>query len=74
MSSLATMTHLLFAGGGITEVGSMREVQLKRSGRLVQQLDLYDLLLDGDSSADARLQPGDVVFVPPVGARVTGTA
>ncbi len=71
VSSLATITNLLFVGGGITEVGSLRKVQLKRDGRLVQTLDLYALLLRGDSSGDMRLQPGDVVFVPPVGPRVS---
>jgi len=71
VSSLATITNLLFVGGGITEVGSLRNVQLKRNGRLLQTLDLYSLLLRGDSTGDLRLQPGDVVFVPPVGARVS---
>lgn len=71
VSSLATITNLLFVGGGITEVGSLRKVQLKRNGQLIQTLDLYSLLLRGDSSGDVRLQPGDVVFVPPVGPRVS---
>ena len=70
VSSLATMTNALFGGGGISDVGSLRNVQLKRAGRLIRTLDLYALLLRGDSSADERLQPGDVIFVPPVGARV----
>ena len=61
VSSLATITNLLFVGGGVTEVGSLRRIQLKRNGRLVQRLDLYALLLHGDSSGDARLLPGDVV-------------
>ena len=71
VSSLSTMTHALFLSGGVSDVGSLRRVQLKRGGSLVQTLDLYRFLLAGDSSSDLRLQPGDVVFVPPVGARVT---
>lgn len=71
VSSLATMTNALYAGGGLSNVGSMRRVQLKRDGRLVGVLDLYDLLLHGNSVHDYRLEPGDVVFVPPVGPRVT---
>lgn len=71
VSSLATITNLLFVGGGVSEVGSLRQIQLKRNGRMVQRLDLYGLLLHGDSSGDVRLLPGDVVFVPPVGARVS---
>ncbi|MCF6336406.1 MAG: polysaccharide export protein, partial [Gammaproteobacteria bacterium] len=67
VSSLSTMTNALFVSGGVRPIGSLRNVQLKRRGKLIQQLDLYDLLLRGDTSADARMQPGDVIFVPPVG-------
>jgi polysaccharide biosynthesis/export protein len=68
VSGLSTVTHALFISGGVSEVGSLRRVELKRSGAVVRRLDLYDLLLSGDSADDARLQSGDVVFVPPVGA------
>lgn len=70
VSSLATITHVLFAGGGIKPIGSLRAIELKRGGKTVRTLDLYDLLLRGDTSDDVRLQPGDAVFVPPVGATV----
>lgn len=71
VSSLATMSSALYRAGGISEIGSLRDVQLKRAGDIVSRLDLYDLLLNGDTSGDQRLQPGDVVFVPPVGAQVS---
>jgi protein involved in polysaccharide export with SLBB domain len=71
VSGLATVTNALFAGGGITRLGSLRNIQLKRNGQLVRTLDLYDLLLKGDTSDDARLLPGDVVFIPPVGPTVS---
>jgi protein involved in polysaccharide export with SLBB domain len=67
VSGLSTMTNALFESGGVAEIGSLRKIQLKRNGQTVTTLDLYDLLLRGDTSADARLQPGDVIFVPPVG-------
>jgi len=70
VSGLSTMTNALFVSGGIHTVGSLRRIQLKRHGKLVQELDLYDLLLRGDNSGDARLQPGDVIFVPPLGKTV----
>ncbi len=70
VSALATMTNALFAGGGVRPIGSLRRIQLKRQGRAVTTLDLYDLLLRGDTRADARLQPGDVIFVPPIGPTV----
>jgi protein involved in polysaccharide export with SLBB domain len=70
VSGLATITNALFASGGVRPIGSLRNIQLKRNGRLVQRLDLYDLLLNGDTSADVRLLPGDVIFIPPVGSTV----
>lgn len=73
VSSLSTMTNALFVSGGIKHIGSLRNIQLKRSGQLISELDLYDLLLRGDTSGDVRLQPGDVIFVPPVG-RTVGVA
>lgn len=71
VSGLATMTTALFASGGVKRIGSLRDIQLKRQGAVVRHLDLYDLLIRGDTSADAKLQPGDVIFIPPVGPTVT---
>ncbi|PHQ73748.1 MAG: sugar transporter [Marinobacter sp.] len=70
VSSLSTMTNALYVSGGIKRTGSLRKIQHKRDGKLVGELDLYDLLLAGDTSDDSRLQPGDVIFIPPVGDRV----
>lgn len=70
VGALATMTNGLFLSGGISEVGSLRNIQLKRRGKVITTLDLYDLLLSGDTSSDARLLPGDVIFVPPLGKTV----
>ncbi|NNF67437.1 MAG: hypothetical protein HKM98_08000 [Gammaproteobacteria bacterium] len=67
VSGLSTITNALFLSGGVNEQGSLRSIQLKRNGRTVQTLDLYKLLLQGDTRADVRLQPGDAIFVPPLG-------
>jgi protein involved in polysaccharide export with SLBB domain len=74
VSGLSTVTNALFASGGVSKIGSLRNLEIKRKSTLVGKLDLYALLLHGDSSGDVRLEPGDVVFVPPVGATagVTG--
>ena len=69
VSSLSTITNALFASGGIRPIGSLRNIELKRDGATVGTLDLYDLLLRGDTRNDARLQPGDVIFIPPVGSQ-----
>ena len=70
VNSLSTMTNALFASGGISNIGSLRKIQLKRAGKLITTMDLYDLLLRGDTSKDHRLQPGDVIFIPAVGKTV----
>ena len=67
VSSLSTITHALVSGGGVSDIGSLRNIQLKRQGKLIATLDLYDLLLSGDTSKDLRVQPGDVIYVPTVG-------
>ncbi|KZY61221.1 hypothetical protein A3735_11120 [Oleiphilus sp. HI0061] len=70
ISSLSTMTNALVLSGGVSELGSLRNIQLKRKGKLIQSLDVYDLLLKGDTSGDAQLKSGDVVFIPAVGPQV----
>lgn len=68
VSSLSTITNALFTSGGVSEIGSLRRIQLKRGGATVTTLDLYDLLLRGDTSRDLQLQQGDAIFVPPIGS------
>jgi protein involved in polysaccharide export with SLBB domain len=71
VSGLSTITNALFLSGGVKKIGSLRSIELKRNGSTVTRLDLYDLLLKGDTRADVRLQPGDVIFIPPVGSTVS---
>jgi protein involved in polysaccharide export with SLBB domain len=71
VSGLATITNVLGASGGVKTTGSLRNIELKRNGKLVSRLDLYDLLLRGDTRNDARVLSGDVVFIPPVGTTVS---
>ncbi|QYJ88058.1 SLBB domain-containing protein [Shewanella mesophila] len=71
VSSLSTITQALFVAGGIAEIGSLRNIQLKRKGKLIGKLDLYDLLMRGDASNDMRLRSGDVVFIPSVGGLIS---
>ena len=70
ISGLGTITSALFAAGGVQPVGSLRGIQLKRRGEVVRRLDLYDLLIRGDTTDDTRLLPDDVIFIPPIGATV----
>lgn len=71
VSSLTTVTQALFLSGGVNEIASLRSIQLKRSGKTISTLDLYDLLNYGDTKDDALLQPGDVVFIPTISNSIT---
>jgi polysaccharide export outer membrane protein len=70
LSSLSTVTQALYAAGGVNNIGSLRNIQIKRRGKLITTFDLYDLLLKGDTSNDVNLMSGDVVFIPTVGKTV----
>lgn len=65
VSALTTVSQSLFQAGGVTDIGSLRHIEVKRAGLVVASFDTYDLLMRGDTSGDIRLQSGDVVFVPP---------
>ncbi len=71
VSSLSTITHALASSGGVSDIGSLRNIQLKRKGSVIATLDLYDLLLDGDTSKDVRVQAADVIYIPTVGDLVS---
>lgn len=66
LSAMARVSQALFASGGLSDIGSLREIAVKRSGETVGVFDAYELLMEGDSSNDITLRDGDVVFVPPV--------
>ena len=70
ISSLSSLVDALFACGGPSKRGSMRQIQVKRDGKIVTTFDLYDLLVNGDKSKDVTLRAGDVVYVPAVGPLV----
>ena len=69
VSSLSTLVNAIFASGGPAPHGSLRHIQVRRDGVVISDFDFYDLLLKGDKSRDVRLQPGDVLFIPHVGAQ-----
>lgn len=66
VSGMSTITTALINSGGISEIGSLRNIELKRNGVTVANFDLYDLIVKGDTRNDIRLQQGDVLFVPTV--------
>jgi len=73
LNSLSTLVNAIFASGGPTANGSMRNIQLKRGDKTVTTLDLYAFIVKGDKTNDAQLQPGDVIMIPPAGPRIALT-
>ena len=71
VSSLSTPLNALYAAGGPTAIGSLRTVRHYRGKQLIRDVDLYDFLLHGVRTDTERLQAGDTILVPPVGAQVT---
>ncbi|MBN2021081.1 MAG: SLBB domain-containing protein [Sedimentisphaerales bacterium] len=73
ISSLSTVINALFAAGGPSKNGSMRDIRLMRGNQKAIHIDLYDFLLGGDKSNDIRLADGDTIFIPIIGP-VVGVA
>jgi protein involved in polysaccharide export with SLBB domain len=67
VSSLSPLVSALFAAGGPNKSGSLRQIQVRRGSKAIVTFDMYDFLLRGDKSKDIRLQPEDVIFIPPIG-------
>ncbi|EHK5109916.1 SLBB domain-containing protein [Vibrio parahaemolyticus] len=63
VSALTTISQAIYYSGGFGESGALRDIQLKRDGKIIRKLDMYDLLLKGDASNDVRLLPDDVVLI-----------
>ena len=61
----SNVLQALTASGGISEFGSYREINLIRDNKVIETLDIYDLLIDGKYSLKKRLRSGDIVFVEP---------
>jgi protein involved in polysaccharide export with SLBB domain len=73
VSALSHVSNALAASGGITKVGSLRRIELRRGNHVVRAIDLYNLLLNGNADGDEQLEPNDVIFVPVIGP-VAGVA
>jgi len=64
VSSLSTMITVLYASGGPSKKGSLRNIQLVRNGEVIKTLDLYDFFIKGIKNDEIKLQAGDTVFIP----------
>lgn len=65
LSSLSNLYHALHRAGGVSNLGSLREIQLVRNGKKVATVDVYDFILDGKMDGNLILEEGDIIIVPP---------
>ncbi|MGZ5236784.1 MAG: SLBB domain-containing protein [Caldimonas sp.] len=73
LASQSTMLSAVVSAGGPAPSGSMRRILLRRDGRVISDLDVYDFLVQGDKSKDVQLAAGDVIVFQPAGPRVALT-
>lgn len=65
LSSLSNLYHALYMAGGVTEIGSLRNIELHRDGKKVCTSDVYSYLFTGSNASNVALKEGDVIIVPP---------
>lgn len=70
LSSFSTVFHALYRAGGVSDIGSLRDIQVVRSGKNIATVDVYDFIMKGKINDDIRLQEGNVIIVPPYEAIV----
>jgi protein involved in polysaccharide export with SLBB domain len=68
LSSFSSAFHAMYAAGGTTNIGSLRNIRIFRAGRQAAEIDLYEYLMKGNSMSDITLQDGDIVMVEPFGS------
>ena len=63
LNSLSTAFNALYTAGGISDIGTLRDIKVYRAGRQIASIDVYDYILNGNSSGDVRLQDNDIIVV-----------
>ena len=64
IASLSTIKDLLIISGGVKHNGSVRDIIIKRDGKILKNIDFYELLLGENEGVSTLLRSGDIVFVP----------
>lgn len=64
LSAFSTVFHALYSAGGVSDLGSLRCIKVKRGGKEIGTVDLYDYILNGESKGNIRLQDDDIILVP----------
>lgn len=70
LSAFSTVFHALYRAGGVSNIGSLRNVKVSRGGKIVATVDVYQFIMQGKTRDDIRLEEGDVIIVPAYDALV----
>ena len=70
LSAFSTVFHALYRAGGVSNIGSLRNVKVSRAGKIVATVDVYQFIMQGKTRDDIRLEEGDVIIVPAYDALV----
>ncbi len=70
ISAFSTVFHALYNAGGVSDIGSLRNIQVVRNGKSIANVDVYDFIMQGKTKDDISLQEGDVIIVNPYEALV----
>ena len=70
LSAFSTVFHALYRAGGVSGIGSLRNVKVSRGGQIVATVDVYQFIMQGKTRDDIRLEEGDVIIVPAYDALV----
>lgn len=65
LSAFSTVFHALYMAGGVSEIGSLRDIRVFRNGRQISMVDIYDYILNGKLSGNIKLSSGDIIIVNP---------
>ncbi len=65
LSAFASVFHALYMAGGVSGIGTLRNIKVFRNGKEVSVVDVYDYILNGKLSGNVRLQDNDVIMVGP---------
>lgn len=64
LSSLSNLYHALHRAGGVSSLGSLRDIRLIRNGKVIANVDIYDFIRDGKMEGNLILEEGDIISVP----------
>ena len=70
LSAFSTLFNALYMAGGISDLGSLRDIKVYRNGKVVSSIDVYDYIMNGNNKGNIRLQDNDLIIVSPYEAIV----